>query len=261
MMDETGEAVGGAEHKSRSRGGLGQSLQHLLALAKLDPGLAALVVMAVVGIGVSCYLTLVHYDTKIPLVCPTSGHINCAAVTSSQWSLVPFTPIPITFPGILWFGVSGGLAIALLRAVARGEPESARVRRWQLAWSALGALTVLYLVFVEIVQLHFTFCEWCTVVHLMTFASFVIVLDRVSRVPMVPVPTPAARISLRSGGGRTGGNGKTATTKPPSGGARAAQTSSVTRTTTATRATGARTAARPTVHAAQRPAQKARSKR
>src|SRR6185437_5059799 len=36
---------------------------------------------------------------------------------------------------------------------------------------------VLYLVYAEIVLLH-TLCEWCTVVHLLTFATFLLALNR-----------------------------------------------------------------------------------
>src|SRR5215469_13009149 len=137
-MDEAREEALGRELASPAAGQSESLAQRLLALARLDYGLAALVVMAVIGIGVSVYLTIVHYDARIPLFCPTSGHVNCAAVTSSRWSVVPGTALPITFPGMLWFVVSGYLAIRLLQSIARGEPESPRVRQIQLVWGVLG---------------------------------------------------------------------------------------------------------------------------
>jgi uncharacterized membrane protein len=48
------------------------------------------------------------------------------------------------------------------------------------AWAALGVLFVLYLVFVEIVLLH-QICEWCTAVHLLVLATFVVALRRLQQ--------------------------------------------------------------------------------
>ncbi len=271
-MDETTSVESlGAEREARSPGGAGQALRNLMDVAGLDPGLAALVVMAVAGILISIYLTIVHYDAKIPLVCPTSGHINCELVTSSQWSLVPFTTVPITFPGMLWFVVSGGLAIKLLGSIARGEPESRRVRQVQLVWSSLGMLTVIYLVYVEIVRLGFTFCEWCTVVHLLTFASLLIVADRFARVPLVPAqvaPRPAVRAPVKptsnsngapkSNGASASADGRPSSTVVRSNGTRTGH-STAARPGGAARPKGAN-GARP-ASSARRPTQKARSKR
>jgi hypothetical protein len=55
----------------------------LLTLARQQIGLTALALIAVVGLGISVYLTIVHYDSGVKLVCNTTGLINCQSVTSS----------------------------------------------------------------------------------------------------------------------------------------------------------------------------------
>jgi uncharacterized membrane protein len=123
----------------------------------------ALVVMAVAGVAIAVYLTITHLTT-VPLVCTVGSVVNCGSVTHSAYSVIPGTSIPISVLGIAWFVVSGGLALTSLRWV-------------QLGWSGLGLLVVIYLVYVEIVVLH-QICEWCTGVHLLVLASFVVALRR-----------------------------------------------------------------------------------
>jgi uncharacterized membrane protein len=153
--------------------------QRLLAIVRRAPDLAALVAMAALGFGISVYLTTVHY-AKVQLVCTTGGIINCAAVTSSAYSIIPGTSIPITIPGMLWFVVSGALAVVALVALARGEAEPERLRLAQVAWGGLGLAFVLYLVYAEIVKLR-QICEWCTAVHLLTLATFLVALYRLQQ--------------------------------------------------------------------------------
>jgi uncharacterized membrane protein len=148
----------------------------LSATAQHAPGLVAIAAMAVAGIAIAVYLTAVHY-ARTAAVCTTVGPINCTSVLQSRYSLVPGTELPITLPGLLWFAVSGGLAMAGLRAVWRGEREPQRLRLAMLVWSAAGLAFVLYLVFVEIVVVG-AICEWCTAVHLLTLATFLVALHR-----------------------------------------------------------------------------------
>lgn len=162
----------------RMRDGSGERpFARLLGLARAEMLLCALVVMALLGIGISAYLTAVHY-ANVPLLCSTSGPIDCARVTSSIYSVVPFTQIPITVPGMLWFAASGGLALFALRRAWLGQAEPPRLRQGHFALAAVGLVFVLYLVYAEIVLLH-RFCEWCTAIHLLTLLTFIITLLRV----------------------------------------------------------------------------------
>ncbi|HWE64929.1 MAG TPA: vitamin K epoxide reductase family protein [Chloroflexota bacterium] len=153
----------------------------LLALIRQAPDLAALVLIALVGLGIAGYLTTVHY-AHVSLVCTAGGVVNCTAVTTSAYSVVPGTQVPITVPGMLWFLVSGGLAIAAWRMQARTGVVAARLTLAQLAWGAVGLVTVLYLVYVEIVRLH-AICEWCSAVHVLTVLTFLVTLYRVQQLP------------------------------------------------------------------------------
>jgi uncharacterized membrane protein len=166
---------------SRSSAALREAAQRLkalamrlVALARAAPDLAALIGMAALGLAISVYLTVVHY-TKLPLVCTTGAIVNCQSVTSSAYSVVPGTAIPITIPGMVWFLVSGALAVVAL--VPRAQPEPPRLRLAHLVWGALGMAVVLYLVYVEIVRLR-QICEWCTAIHVLTLATFLVVLYR-----------------------------------------------------------------------------------
>ena len=127
-------------------------------------GQIAWLILSLLGIGISIYLTVVHYQ-GVPLVCSTTGLIDCESVLSSAYSVVPGTTVPITIPGLLWFVVSGGLAlISWLRL--SGER---RLMLAELLWAVLGLLTVFYLVYAEIVVLH-KICAWCTVIHAIILA-------------------------------------------------------------------------------------------
>ena len=124
--------------------------------------------LALVGAGIAIYLTTVHYE-QVPLLCSSQGLVNCERVTSSSYSVVPGTTIPITIPGLLWFLVSAVLAVVAMRQGKRW------IRTTQLIWGALGILTVLYLVYVELVILH-TICAWCTVVHALVLVSLLLII-------------------------------------------------------------------------------------
>ena len=110
----------------------------------------AAILVSVAGVGVSIYLTLLHFAGVTP-ACPASSTVNCEAVLSSQYAVIAGTSIPTSAAGIVWFGIS-----ALLWTWRFGPLH--------LAWSAAGLATVLYLVFVEVVRLG-AICLWCTAAH------------------------------------------------------------------------------------------------
>jgi len=119
------------------------------------------VVASVAGLAISIYLTVVHYST-IPLACPANVVVNCEQVLSSRYAVIGDSGLPTSAAGIAWFLVSA--ALALLRR-----------RRALLAWSSIGLLTVLVLVYVEIVKLG-AVCIWCTAAHAMVLLIFLIAL-------------------------------------------------------------------------------------
>src|SRR5689334_18731604 len=131
-------------------------------------GQIALLALSIVGAAIAIYLTIVHYE-NVPLVCSTQGFIDCARVLASSYSVVPSTTIPITVPGLGWCIVSAVLALIGWRL----WPERRSVRVAECVWSALGMITVFYLVYVELVRLH-TLCAWCTALHVIILIMLLI---------------------------------------------------------------------------------------
>ena len=137
----------------------------------------ALLLLALAGTGIALYLTAVHYE-HLPLLCSASGLVNCERVTSSPYSVLFGTTIPITVPGLAWTLISAALAVVGLVGLRSASSISSifpRVVLTQFLWSLLGLLTVLYFVYVEIVLLH-TICAWCTGLHVIILVMFLLTL-------------------------------------------------------------------------------------
>ena len=108
------------------------------------------VALSVLGVGISIYLTLLHYAGVTP-ACPATGAINCEAVLSSSYAVLFGTNIPTSVAGVAWF------AVCALIAGWRAGPL-------HLLWAAVGLATMLYLVFVELILVR-AICLWCTAAH------------------------------------------------------------------------------------------------
>lgn len=119
------------------------------------------------GLGVSIYLTVVHY-AAVPLACPVDAVVNCEQVLSSPYGVIGGSGVPTSAAGIVWFGVS----ILVAAGLVAGRQGLGPI---QLAWSALGLLTVLFLVYLEIVQLG-AICVWCSAAHILVLAIFLVAL-------------------------------------------------------------------------------------
>lgn len=129
-----------------------------------------MIVLSLIGVGISIYLTSVHYE-NVPLVCSNTGLIDCSRVLSSVYSTVPGTTVPISVPGLAWCLVAGALAFS----VWKFGSDYSWPRVAQLVWTVVGIATVLYLVFVEIVKLH-TICAWCTGLHVIILIMLIVAL-------------------------------------------------------------------------------------
>jgi uncharacterized membrane protein len=126
--------------------------------------------VAMAGLGVSVYLTIEHYTAAATLACPDTGVVNCLKVTTSPQSTV--LGIPVAVLGLVFFG-----AMAVLTLPALWRNRSAPVRRARLGLAAAGIATVLYLLYAELFLVD-AICLWCTAVHVLTFALFVLVGHR-----------------------------------------------------------------------------------
>jgi uncharacterized membrane protein len=152
-----------------------------------------LAAIGLAGIGISIYLTTVHY-AKVPLVCSSGGVVNCERVLSSGYSSV--AGVPISVGGIVWFALLGLLGLATLLRT----PEPGWLQPAQVAWGFLGLLTVVYLVGVEALALG-VLCAWCTALHALILTALVLAILRTPRLqggvpePRGPRQRTAARVA------------------------------------------------------------------
>ena len=133
-----------------------------------------MVVAGLAGVAISIYLTAVHY-AGVPLVCSSTGVVNCERVLSSSYSSV--MGIPWSVGGIVWFAVATAGALIALR-----RPEPAFLQPAQVAWSLFGFATVLYLVGVEAISLG-VLCAWCTALHGLVLVALVLSIARTPSLP------------------------------------------------------------------------------
>lgn len=124
--------------------------------------------LALVGLGLSSYLTLTHYFARaVPLACSATGAIDCEKVTTSPQSVV--FGIPVAVLGLAFFVPMLALCSPWAWASSRREVAVARL---VLATAGMGF--VLYLVSMELFVIG-AICLYCTGVHLTTFLLFALV--------------------------------------------------------------------------------------
>ena len=145
--------------------------------------------LAIVGLGVSAYLTYTHYTESALAGCTeTSGAINCGKVTTSPQSMVFGIPVAVL-----------GLAFYVFLAAIM-SPYAWRSGRREIAVARLVSLVVgtgfvLYLLYAELFQIG-SICLYCTAVHVITFLLFVLTGLAAAIWGLAPRPTvPAGRAS------------------------------------------------------------------
>lgn len=153
----------------------------------------ATLLLSVIALADSAYLTFEHYSGSTSLACSDSGAVDCAKVTTSQWSSL--AGVPVALLGLLFFGAMTALC---LPAVWRRS--TTLVDNVRIGAAAVGLLMVLYLLWAELVRIH-AICLWCTGVHLITFVLFFVLLfGQILRVPSIgesaarPVAHDAERV-------------------------------------------------------------------
>jgi uncharacterized membrane protein len=126
-------------------------------------------VLAILGFGVSIYLTITHYDTAVTIVCSDKGVINCEKVTTSSQSMV-FGIFPVAVLGLAFYAFM----------VAINSPLGWRFDQPLVRWARLGSVIVgmgfvLYLIYAEVIEIG-SICLWCTSVHVLTFLMFALLI-------------------------------------------------------------------------------------
>ncbi|MGB9376348.1 MAG: vitamin K epoxide reductase family protein [Mycobacteriales bacterium] len=124
-------------------------------------------VLSLLGLAVSAYLTIEHYSAGNTLACPATATINCAKVTTSAYSTL--FGIPVAVLGLAFF-----VAMSLMCVPQAWRSGSAVATRGRLAAVGIGVLFVVYLVWAELFRID-AICLWCTFVHVVTLALFAVI--------------------------------------------------------------------------------------
>ncbi|WP_427893337.1 vitamin K epoxide reductase family protein [Kribbella sp. GL6] len=135
----------------------------------------ATLAVSIAGLAVAAYLTYEHFTAGTTLACPDTGVVNCAKVTSSQYSKV--FGIPVALLGLLFF--VGMTALSIPPMWRTPSPWPGRLR---LVGVLTGVVFVCYLIWAELFQIN-AICLWCTVVHALTLVLFGLVIVRLALLP------------------------------------------------------------------------------
>jgi uncharacterized membrane protein len=125
-------------------------------------------VLCLLGLADSTYLTIVHFSVSLlSASCPASSVDNCVTVTTGPWSH-PFG-IPVAFLGLAFF-----VAFTIINIPYFWKIKDVRVHWLRAVMSLTGIGFVLYLLYVELF-LAKLICLYCTGVHIVTFALFILI--------------------------------------------------------------------------------------
>jgi len=131
----------------------------------------ALLLLALVGIGIAAYLTYVHYRGLSP-ICAIDG--GCEKVQSSRYAKVEGVPVPL-------IGLIGYVAI-FASLLVRGEAA-----RLATAGMALGGFAFsVYLTGLELFEIR-AICQWCVGSAVVMTTIAVLATIRALRAPGDPL--------------------------------------------------------------------------
>jgi uncharacterized membrane protein len=111
----------------------------------------AAIVLGVLAVGVSGYLTITHYEESL-LVCNVVS--GCETVQSSKYAMIG--PVPVALLGLI--ASVGMLGLAIARRSRQDVTETATMALFGLALA--GSIFLLYLLYIEIWVLE-AICQWC----------------------------------------------------------------------------------------------------
>jgi uncharacterized membrane protein len=125
-------------------------------------------VLSLLGLGLATYLTIGHFESKTFLVCSDSGLINCAKVTTSAQSY--FLGIPVAVLGLANFVI-----LAVLNSPWLWRLKYYWVHAARFILMMISMAFVLWLLYAELLIID-NICLYCTGVHIVTFALFVVMV-------------------------------------------------------------------------------------
>jgi uncharacterized membrane protein len=129
--------------------------------------------LSIIGLGLSIYLTVTHYDTAVVIACSDKGLVNCEKVTTSPQSMV-FGIFPVAVLGLAFYVFMFLINSPLGWRFSQGS--IGKLVRWARLGSVIvGMGFVIYLIYAELVQIG-NICLFCTSVHVVTFLMFVLLV-------------------------------------------------------------------------------------
>jgi uncharacterized membrane protein len=128
--------------------------------------------LSVLGIGVSGYLTYIHYSGD-PILC--GGSNSCELVNSSRFAFIG--PLPgVGFIPVAALGLGAYITILVLSLIKSDEN-----RLWPaqliFGFSLMGVLFQAYLSYIELFVLH-AICYWCVGSQIIVLLIFILALPR-----------------------------------------------------------------------------------
>ncbi len=125
----------------------------------------ALLPLAFIGMGISAYLSFVHFN-GVPLYCEGSG--GCHTVQSSEYAT--FLGVPVALLGFILYAAIFATSVVAVRG-AGWAAEVAPFLVFGLALS--GVLYSAYLTWLELYRIH-AICAWCVASACLLAGLFVI---------------------------------------------------------------------------------------
>jgi uncharacterized membrane protein len=138
-----------------------------------------MIVLAVVGLGVAAYLTVVHYVGFSALACTGGhgGHSSCQTVQSSEWSKL--AGVPVALLGLIGY-------IGILGSLLFRDREETRLAT--LGLTTIGFGFSAYLTYREAASIH-AYCEWCLSSAVILTILFACAIARyLIGAPLAPTP-------------------------------------------------------------------------
>jgi uncharacterized membrane protein len=152
-----------------------------------------MLVLAVIGLGVATYLTIIHYAGIKPAC--TAG-TSCIKVQSSVWSKLD--GVPVALLGLIGYI---GITASLL------APDREETRLATLGLTLVGFAFSGYLTYRELFSIH-AICEWCASSAVILTLLFVAAAYRYVTVSDHPVPAAPPPLPPKGKGTRPAGSGQ-----------------------------------------------------
>ncbi len=124
--------------------------------------------LSLAGLALATYLTIGHFESRTFLACPDSGLINCAKVTTSAQSYAFGIPVAV-------LGLANFVVLSVLDSPWLWRVTSYWVHVSRLVLVVVSMGFVLWLLYAELLIIN-NICLYCTGVHVITFALFVVVV-------------------------------------------------------------------------------------